>query len=187
MFLNVLTLAFLIGNISTDPTKRCIDPEEEYLEELYSEHEAFNRLYQEAHFKSSKSMVINKNDSVLDEILTDNTQCSNEMRNITLTNHQSSCPWVYDILFRENRFPRYLNNVRCTCESCIGSSTTSPYKPILSPAKQVKCKPILQQVPVLARGECPKDGYYYHWNKTYEYVNIACICAYQSKTYTHKN
>lgn len=186
MFLNVLTLAFFIGNISTDPIKSCIDPEVEYLKELYSEHEAFNRIYEEAHFRSSKSIIIKKNDSVLDESLTDNTQCNNELRNITLTNHKSSCPWVYDILFREDRFPRYLNNVRCTCESCIGSSKALAYIPLLLPAKQVKCEPLLQQVPVLARGECPKDGYYYHWNQTYEYVNIACVCAYQGMTYTHK-
>ena len=182
MFLKVLTLAFLIGNISTEPIQSCIDPEVDYLEGLYSEHEAFNRIYEEAHIRSSKSIIPNKNDLVLYESLTDNTQCSNQFRNITLTNHKSTCPWVYNITFREDRFPHYLNNVICTCKSCIGSSSNSSFVPLLLPTKQVKCEPILKQVPVLVRGECEKDGFY-QWKQTYEYVNTACICAYQPKIY----
>ena len=188
MFLKSITLIslFLFGNIALEPLKHCVDPEIGYLENLYSEHEAFNRRYEEAHFASFKNVILNKNDSVYDESLTDNTQCSNNARNITRTNHLSSCPWTYDIKFRKDRFPNYLNDVRCTCKSCIGSSSKLSYKPQFLPTKQVKCEPLMKQVPVLIRGECGLDGYY-QWHQDYEYVNVACICAFQNKLYPYKN
>jgi hypothetical protein len=111
-----------------------------------------------------------------DPNLIDHSQCRLSERNTTLTviSQRSTCPWVYLIKYREDKFPHFLREAKCTCRTCnlVGSSHLS--------SMNYGCLPILKRVPVLTRNanKCDKDGYY-TWSPSVEIVNMGCTCSFQ--------
>ncbi len=89
----------------------------------------------------------------------------------SIINQQSICPFKYIVNKRENKYPFYRVQVKCTCDKCT-----------LTKSKFIQnfysCQPVVKYVPVLIREEnkCDSDGFY-RWLPSTEIVNLACVCA----------
>jgi hypothetical protein len=108
----------------------------------------------------------------------DQTQCQLSDRNTTLTviSQRSTCPWLYQVKYREDKFPHFLREAKCTCRTCNlqGSSQL--------PSKTYGCMPILRRVPVLVRNsvKCDMNGFQ-TWTPSAEIVNTGCTCSFQKE------
>jgi hypothetical protein len=113
-----------------------------------------------------------------DPHLVDQSQCRLSDRNTTLTviSKRSTCPWIYQVKYREDKFPHFLRDAKCTCRTCnlIGSSQMH--------SKTYGCMPILKRDPVLLRNpdKCDVNGYQ-TWTPSFETVNIGCTCSFQKE------
>ncbi len=102
--------------------------------------------------------------------LFDETQCLLRSRNTFTVRQRSLCPWKYDVKFREDRFPEFIAEAKCTCSKCnhmIKDQLPNTYG----------CLPILEPRPVLKRS-CGSDGIY-TWTPDIEFINVGCTCAFK--------
>jgi hypothetical protein len=100
--------------------------------------------------------------------LFEETQCLLRARNTTTVRQKSLCPWRYDVKYREDRFPEFISEAKCTCSTCnhlIKDQIPNMYG----------CLPIMEPVPALIR-TCGSDGIY-KWTPQIEFISIGCTCA----------
>ncbi|RNA16136.1 interleukin 17 [Brachionus plicatilis] len=164
--------------LNTNPkrinSKSCLNPNQEYLELLYSEYSIFFRKQEELLVKLESP---SKNEKYLTE--TDDSQCNINERNTTTINKRSICPWKYKLNIRFDRFPPYRAEAKCSCSYCnfIGNN--------ILPINMYGCLPVLKPIPVLVKqDECDKDGYYI-WKPDIDYVNMACTCGFVQNFISH--
>ena len=197
-------LITLILNIVIQPIwskTLCKDPSDYYLERLLSEYNNYFFKYEQNTFKKIQnkffsSFNYNNNDDYdynydsstskeIDNVYstdtirthTDNSQCFKHLRNRTVLNQKSMCPWKYVILKRNDIFPKMIVHVKCTCERCSSGHSKNFFN-------KYKCFPLFKNLPILRKGQCGTDGYY-EWRPDTEKINIACICATQARFIPH--
>jgi hypothetical protein len=76
---------------------------------------------------------------------------------------QHICPFKYARNERNDRYPRVITIVQCTCDRCA----------ILGPS--FHCQSAYMEVGVLIRDKCDKSGIF-EWKKSMEIVPKHCIC-----------
>lgn len=165
-------LNYLLSDAESKRDVNCQNPDQEYLENQYSEYQRFYRKFEETLLKSKGDMR-NTNyrlgnysfDNLLDE-----SQCNINDRNTTSVNKRSICPWKYVISGRVDKFPPIKTEAKCTCSKC----TTFGNKDL--PENMYNCMPVMKSIPVLVKGECGPDGYF-TWTPSTEEINVACICG----------
>lgn len=147
----------------------CKDPEEIDLQEklfkLQKDYSNFNQLE-----------IMSRNRTYYDQDeprkLTnkiDNSKCS-EMNTTT-------CPRKYQVEYRNNKYPFYIREVKCTCESCRFHNNVAN-------KTLYKCLPVWKEEPVLIRDKC-ESGLYF-WREGYEWVNNGCVCAIIQNLNSHR-
>jgi hypothetical protein len=100
--------------------------------------------------------------------LFEESQCLLRTRNTTTVCQKSLCPWRNDATYREDRWPEFIAEAKCTCSTCnhlIKDQLPSTYG----------CLPILEPVSVLVRS-CGLDGIY-KWTPEIEFASIGCTCV----------
>lgn len=164
--------------LNTNPkrfsSKSCLNPNQEYLELLYSEYSIYFRKQEELIVKFNSPQ---KNEHNLAD--TDDSQCNINERNTTTINKRSICPWKYKLNIRFDRFPPYRAEAKCSCSYCnfIGNS--------ILPMNLYGCLPVVKPIPILIKqDECDKDGYYI-WKPDIDYVNMACTCGFVQNFISH--
>lgn len=155
-------------------SKSCLNPNQEYLELLFSEYSIY--------FRKQEELLVNLDSSSKKsqyEKENDDSQCNTNERNTTTINKRSICPWKYKLNIRFDRFPPYRAEAKCSCSYCnfIGNN--------ILPMNMYGCLPVLKPVPVLIKqDECDKDGYFI-WKPEIDYVNMACTCGFIHNFVSH--
>ena len=127
-FILVLLLLFVAASVTwsasirspsllqwlANPRIRCIDPDDQYLEFLYSEYLSRYRIYEEQLIMNNTFATSTKNNSQqtsssgsnANAAFMSNEHCDDEVRNRTKLSGKSVCPWIYVISLRWNIYPR---------------------------------------------------------------------------------
>lgn len=163
---------WLYGNVIS--SKECRDPDEDYLGRLFIDYEMTYRKYEEIVFKT-KTFEEKINSSYILRIprnnLFEDSECLVSSRRTLDVSKKSLCPWKSVITYRQDRFPFYKLENKCTCSKCslIGDKFLD--------ANNFGCSPIIENVPVLIRGKCGPDGFYI-WEPSLEESNLYCSCTF---------
>ncbi|RNA42781.1 hypothetical protein BpHYR1_040951 [Brachionus plicatilis] len=152
---------------------QCRDPDEDYLGRLFIDYEMTYRKYEEIVFKT-KTFEEKINSSYIIRItrenLFENTECLMSSRRTLDVSKKSLCPWKSVITYRQDRFPFYKLENKCTCSKCslIGDKFLD--------VNSFGCSPVIETVPVLVRGKCGSDGFFI-WEPSLEESNLYCTCS----------
>ncbi|CAF0871890.1 unnamed protein product [Brachionus calyciflorus] len=155
---------------------RCVDPEESYLSKIYLDYETTFRKYEEIVYKT-KAQERKRNSTYVYKIpretLFENTECLMSSRKTFEISKKSLCPWKTEIKYRENRYPFYKLENKCTCSKCtlVGDEILD--------TNNFGCVPVTEVIPVLVRGKCGPDGYYI-WEASLEESNMYCTCSFSA-------
>lgn len=84
------------------------------------------------------------------------------------------CPWKYIVSYRNDKYPFYRAEVKCTCDKCLFRNKNANIH------FDYGCQPVYKHMPVLIKKECGLDGYY-KWFPSTEEVNFACVCTSNKK------
>ncbi|CAF0718853.1 unnamed protein product [Brachionus calyciflorus] len=153
----------------------CIDPDEHYLaKKLYEFIESTIRYEQvELQSKQFKQPIINTRvnyEPVINEEVLNNSECDLTNRTMSTYEDRSICPKRFKTIRRKDRYPFFVNQILCTCDSCF----IQPGIPLVT--NIYKCMPVWAEKHVLVRKECQVDGYHY-WQPEFETINVGCICG----------
>ena len=89
------------------------------------------------------------------------------------------CPWKYIVTHRNDKYPFYKTDVKCTCDKCLFKNKNTNYI-----QNNYACQPVFKHVPVLVKKECGLDGFY-KWLPFVEEINYACVCATNKKWFPY--
>ncbi|CAF0855569.1 unnamed protein product [Brachionus calyciflorus] len=156
--------------------RACNDPDTKELDEMYSKYVIEFLKLEEIQLKKSLGDVHNDTADFDFEksAYFENTQCNEHIRNRTLINQQSLCPWRNKIIHRDDRYPRYKSIAKCTCENCATKSQSF-----------FNCMPVFRTAPVLIRKKCLSNGTN-EWIPGLEKISFACVCAFRHKYIPHR-
>lgn len=159
---------YLFASSATNQTSPCKEYDDEYLEDLLIKQSKISKVREYSKIWSHDSEMLK---SLANSPLVENSQCKTTRRIIRRTNERSICPWRYVLSdYREDRFPRYKMEAKCTCSKCTLLNDQQ-----LQPT--YGCMPIVKIVPVLVvQDECGTDGYR-NWTFASEELSVACICG----------
>lgn len=159
--------------------KSCQDPDDEFLSKLLSNFTIAYIKYEQNRLKDpnkistldSESQTIQTKAS---NFLVDNSDCNLFSRNASIINQASLCPWRFKQIFRKAMFPKEMNQIQCTCDSCMVIGNAKIYRHALS------CQPVLKKRHALHRtNECING--IYKWDIIVEHVGVACVCGFGFK------
>ena len=88
-----------------------------------------------------------------------------KVRTTYLNKTHTPCPWIYVAEQDINRYPRYIQSVRCSSSACYNSEGTE--------GRLCACKPVKYTMPILRRTKCNSDGQ--QWEIVSTIVNVACV------------
>lgn len=151
----------------------CKDPDEDYLGRLFIDYEMTYRKYEEIVFKT-KTFEEKINSSYIIQLDKQNkledSECLVSSRRTLDVSKKSLCPWKSVIKYRQDRFPFYKLENKCTCSKCslIGDKFLD--------VNSFGCSPVVENVPVLKRGKCGSDGFFI-WEPSLEESNLYCTCT----------
>ena len=96
------------------------------------------------------------------------------MKNNSLINNRSTCPWIIKVMTREDRYPSVVKEVECSCRWCNSkyAKYDDQYK-----KETYECMPVMMPFVGLKRGECRGMSNVYNWTPTIESFSVACICS----------
>ena len=160
-----------LDNLVKGGEKKCKNPHTEFLDDLLLEHQK--------NFNKEEEELFDSMNNPITQIFTksnDTTHCEIYKRNFTTLHGRSLCPWIYENVRIPNRFPHLRSSVKCTCDSCITTNETN--------SKKYSCYAVSQRVPILEKGNCGSRNYF-KWKKTFDEVNVACICGLTNKYTPH--
>lgn len=156
---------------------KCMNPNEQKIEEIMMENSNFfiaiptfallpEILNQFPHIK-----VFNDTGNVTFNTTIGNRNC--RLLNMTIPEETATCPWHYNLVFREDRYPQIRKNAVCNCQNC---------RPILKYVNATchSCKLLKELRPILYRDKCVynryENRYFYELKIGLEEVSIACTC-----------
>lgn len=179
--------------LSSTKNGQCRETDQSYLDAVLSNFQSKVRKHEEMLLQSKMRFNEMLNPSAIQQqqqpatisgaespnVIKDQSQCDANERNMTTINQQSLCPWKYVITYRQDRYPAYRTEVKCTCDTC-----TTWIKGLLL-KNTYACMPVLKTQPVLIRsGSCNADGNY-KWTPILEEVTVACVCAFAHNHILH--
>lgn len=169
-------IEFVYGNLVVNKQTNCVDPDEAYLSKMFIEYKMTYRKYEEIIYRT-KTIEEKVNTSFVYKIpeknLFENSECLVSSRKTFDVSKKSLCPWKTEVTRREDRYPFYKLENKCTCEKCslVGDEFLD---------KNFKCNPVIENIPVLVRGKCGSDGFYI-WEPSLEESNLYCTCSFSTQ------
>lgn len=157
--------------------KACKDPDDEYLSKLLSNYTILFTKYEQNRLQDTNKVLNLDSESQTiqtkaSNFLVDKSECNLLSRNASIINQASLCPWRVKKIFRTTMFPKYMNQIQCTCDSCMMIGNSKIYRNVLS------CQPVLKRRPVLFRSKECINGIY-KWDSAIEHVGVACVCGFE--------
>jgi hypothetical protein len=153
----------------------CRDPLESELEESYNAFTYAFEIYEDKSSNSNGRDPFENNKTSVFNTAADRSQCDVFQRNIT--RFSSMCPKKYQVVYRDDKYPRFITQVKCTCPDCM------TMRAVLSTAIYT-CRPMYYSTPVLVRGQCASDGVY-QWTPQVEQIPQDCFCGQKAKIIIH--
>lgn len=168
----------------------CVNPSESQLSDMLAEYKKSFARYTDRYMAVKSRQGSHRHqaaahltDEQMNEFYLDDGRCDPEKggfkpANRTQPNELSLCPWENVITHRKNRYPHYVNEVRCLCRKCAAasSSTGGLDERGLGEISEYACRPLLTHRPVLVKGECMRDGFY-QWRPELELIAELCACG----------
>lgn len=188
------TVATMINPANNSPEDgqfavNCVNPPESQLSDMLAEYKKSFARYTDRYMAVKSRQGSHRHqaaahltDEQMNEFYLDDGRCDPEKggfaaKNRTQPNELSLCPWENVITHRKNRYPHYVNEVRCLCRKCAASSFSGGLDERgLGGVNEYACRPLLAHRPVLVKGECKTDGFY-QWRPELELIAELCACG----------
>ena len=89
------------------------------------------------------------------------------VRNTYQNKSHTPCPWTYVVERDINRYPQYIQNVKCSSFACYNSEGVG------HEGGSCACTEVKYNIPILQRTKCDSDGE--HWEVDSAIVHVACV------------